>query len=40
MGLDMFAYATSERLDASVDFDTPLRNEVFHLWCKHPNLHG
>ena len=22
------------------DFDTPLRNEVFHLWCKHPNLHG
>ena len=39
MGLDMFAYTTSEELAASVDFEVETLTEL-HYWRKHPNLHG
>ena len=39
MGLDMFAYTTSEKLADSVDFDVATLTEI-HYWRKHPNLHG
>jgi hypothetical protein len=40
MGLDVFAHSTSDKPDESVDFDMPLRNEVFRCWRKHPDFHG
>src|SRR5688500_13852245 len=39
MGLDMFAFTTSEQLADSVDFDVATLTEI-HYWRKHPNLHG
>jgi hypothetical protein len=39
MGLDMFAYTTSEGVAASVDFEMETFTEL-HYWRKHPNLHG
>ena len=38
MGLDMYAYATIEKLATEVDFDVE-QHEVLHYWCKHANLH-
>lgn len=41
MGLDMYAYKTSQRFDSEVDFDVneDLMERIHH-WQKHPNLHG
>jgi hypothetical protein len=39
MGLDMFAYVTSEVLTEPVDFEVGTYSEL-HYWRKHPNLHG
>ena len=39
MGLDMFAYITKDRPDASVDFNSTDYSEL-HYWRKHPDLHG
>jgi hypothetical protein len=39
MGLDMYAFATSENIPA-VDFDDPPDCEDIAYWRKHPNLHG
>ena len=42
MGLDMYAYHTSVKPPADVDFDEDgvPESEQFHYWRKHPNLHG
>jgi len=40
MGLDMYAYATEQRINAAVDFSEPEKMEELHYWRKHPNLHG
>ncbi len=39
MGLDMYAYTTSEKVTQEVDFDVTTC-ELLHQWRKHPNLHG
>ncbi len=39
MGLDMYAYATSRKPAAPVDFKDD-EHERLHYWRKHPNLHG
>ncbi|MDA8746027.1 phosphoglycerate kinase [Rubripirellula amarantea] len=39
MGLDMYAYITTEPIDRLVDF-TVTDYETLHYWRKHPNLHG
>ena len=39
MGLDMYAFTTSEQPAAPVDFDISSYDELFY-WRKHPNLHG
>lgn len=39
MGLDMYAMATSEAVDAPTDFKVQDAQEI-HYWRKHPNLHG
>jgi hypothetical protein len=39
MGLDMYAYVTSEKIPA-VDFDKPKDSAQLCYWRKHPNLHG
>jgi len=39
MGLDMYAYATSRKPAAPVDFKDDSEEE-FHRWRKHPNLEG
>lgn len=40
MGLDMFAYRTSAKLESEVDFDTEhlVKDEIAY-WRKHPDLH-
>ena len=41
MGLDMYAYATSEPITAEADFKPDWeRATLIHEWRKHPNLHG
>jgi len=40
MGLDMYAFTTTETLAAAVDFDEPKAAQQLHYWRKHPNLHG
>jgi hypothetical protein len=40
MGLDMFAFETTEQLRRPVDFDDPGSLKELHYWRKHPNLHG
>lgn len=40
MGLDMYAFTTTETLAAAVDFSEPATMEELHYWRKHPNLHG
>jgi hypothetical protein len=40
MGLDMYAFSTTESLPASVDFKQPDAVTELHYWRKHPNLHG
>lgn len=39
MGLDMFAFTTTEKPASQVDFDTEQQTEL-HYWRKHPDLHG
>jgi hypothetical protein len=39
MGLDMYAYSTSDELTADVDSEVKSFAEL-HYWRKHPNLHG
>ncbi len=39
MGLDMYAFTTSENI-AAVDFDDPEDAVQVCYWRKHPNLHG
>jgi hypothetical protein len=39
MGLDMYAFATTESVAAEVDFDCESVNKLAY-WRKHPNLHG
>ncbi len=39
MGLDMYAYTTTDKLDRLVDFKVKNYTEI-HYWRKHPNLHG
>lgn len=39
MGLDMYAFTTSEKPESTVDFNVePV--SALHYWRKHPNLHG
>ena len=40
MGLDMFAYTTSEAPMHPVDFPTPQAAIELYYWRKHPDLHG
>ncbi len=40
MGLDMYAYATDEKLESETDFDLTDEAVQFYYWRKHPNLHG
>ena len=40
MGLDMYAFATAERIAAAVDFPEPKVTAELHYWRKHPDLHG
>lgn len=40
MGLDMFAYTTSEAQVHPVDFPAPQAAIELHYWRKHPDLHG
>lgn len=40
MGLDMYAYATTENPGKAVDFLSPDMLEELQYWRKHPNLHG
>jgi hypothetical protein len=40
MGLDMYAYATAEKLASAVDFEEPENSDKLHYWRKHPDLHG
>ena len=39
MGLDMYAFSTSENID-DVDFDQPKDARNLFYWRKHPDLHG
>jgi hypothetical protein len=39
MGLDMYAYATNQKPERSVDFKDESEDQL-HYWRKHPNLHG
>ena len=39
MGLDMYAFTTSETIPA-VDFKDPADSAELPYWRKHPNLHG
>ncbi len=39
MGLDMFAFTTSQNIPAT-DFDQPRDCVQLFYWRKHPNLHG
>lgn len=42
MGLDMYAFSTSKKINVETDFklaDDDER-ELIHQWRKHPNLHG
>jgi hypothetical protein len=39
MGLDMYAYKTSEQVEEH-GFETPLNSILIQQWRKHPNLHG
>lgn len=39
MGLDMYAFTTSEKIPA-VDFKDPKDSAELFYWRKHPNLHG
>lgn len=39
MGLDMYAYASPEKVDALTDFEVE-DCRLFHTWRKHPDLHG
>lgn len=40
MGLDMYAFTTTEKLAGAVDFREPEAIQELHYWRKHPNLHG
>ncbi len=40
MGLDMYAFTTTEKLTGAVDFPKPKPIQELHYWRKHPNLHG
>lgn len=40
MGLDMYAYITTERFDSDVDLKPTEELHELHYWRKHPNLHG
>ena len=40
MGLDMFVFATDEKIGGDVDFTLPKKVKELHRWRKHPNLHG
>lgn len=41
MGLDMYAYATAEPIEADTDFKPDWnRASLIFQWRKHPNLHG
>jgi len=39
MGLDMYAYMTSEPPEKPVDFKVRKTSQFFY-WRKHPDLHG
>ncbi len=39
MGLDMYAFTTTEPVEHLVDFEAKHVTEL-HYWRKHPNLHG
>ena len=38
MGLDMYAYATAEKLASAVDFQEPENSDKLHYWRKHPSF--
>ena len=40
MGLDQFAFTTTEPPPTEVDFKLPEEVSEIHYWRKHPNLHG
>lgn len=40
MGLDMYAYRTTNRPETDIDFTLPEERQLVHTWRKHPNLHG
>jgi hypothetical protein len=40
MGLDQYAYSTSQIPDTPVDFETPEDRLLIHQWRKHPDLQG
>ena len=40
MGLDQYAFTTTMKLSAKVDFAHPEDAKELHYWRKHPNLHG
>ncbi|WP_323130964.1 phosphoglycerate kinase [Sinorhizobium medicae] len=39
MGLDMYAFTTTQPPQQNVDFE-PAEQSRLHYWRKHPNLHG
>ena len=39
MGLDMYAFTTTQKPEQPVDFEAQNRCEL-HYWRKHPDLHG
>ena len=39
MGLDMYAFKTTDLLASDVDFDVNSLDDI-HVWRKHPDLHG
>src|ERR1700738_2892190 len=39
MGLDMYAFTTTEKPPALADFEIS-QSERLHYWRKHPDLHG